>query len=442
MHNLRVVLIFLTGATLSLSQAEIFRIGFLSATVNKTVVGVLLGLAILIWLNERQPIPRVRNFAWVAALSASFVIGCVIGLLKGQTLPAIILSVISLAAVVLFYYLLLYIVRTREELDILFWGVFVTVAISSLSVVLGVNTTPAGRSGGFEGDPNHFSYNAVVTLPVMVAFYFTTRNRMARMAIVTIGVLTLLAVIGGRSRGALVAMLAMGTLWSLRFRRLDLMGYVLIVALLIGGGLVFFAPPEYWERMATLTSPEAAAEDGSIQSRILVGRFALAAFSSNPLVGVGFSYFPTWADTADVSIARTGHVGTVHNSYLHVAAELGLVGLIPYLGVMFVAWREYDWVRWAVQKLGSRADQELRRLYVYATFLQIGFFGTLVDNLFLSSLRYRFSWLLVGSASVLLNLVHQRIAELGEKEAASSEPAGSDLVRDDELLGSSPRRAH
>ena len=110
------------------------------------------------------------------------------------------------------------------------------------------------------------------------------------------------------------------------------------LALLIVGVGVFSVSEAWRDRMSTMTSSEAREADGSIMSRYVVGEYAIRAFASNPITGVGFLQFGALGarHMFELSVRRvevgadgsTAHVqvgGAIHNAYLHVAAEMGII---------------------------------------------------------------------------------------------------------------------
>ena len=112
----------------------------------------------------------------------------------------------------------------------------------------------------------------------------------------------------------------------------------------------------------------------------------------------------------------------MHNSYLHVASEMGIVGLIPYLAFFGFTW--FDFSRaWFLAKR-RLDDPEMKELYYLAILCQIAFFGALIDNLFLSSLRYKSIWLLFGLSTVLGLFTRKRMRQLGEEGSESAEEKG------------------
>ena len=83
--------------------------------------------------------------------------------------------------------------------------------------------------------------------------------------------------------------------------------------------MLLFAPPAYFDRMGTITSPT----DGSAQGRIQAWSGGIGMAVNNPVFGVGAGQFgPRWGKTA-------------HSSYVLLFAELGFPGLVVIIMLVF-----------------------------------------------------------------------------------------------------------
>ena len=72
------------------------------------------------------------------------------------------------------------------------------------------------------------------------------------------------------------------------------------------------------------------ASEGSNAGRILIWEKAIEVFKQNPVVGVGLGNYPT---TQDDLISSRSPINA-HNTYLEIATELGLLGLLLWMGVL------------------------------------------------------------------------------------------------------------
>jgi O-antigen ligase len=86
-------------------------------------------------------------------------------------------------------------------------------------------------------------------------------------------------------------------------------------------------------------------DKGSAQSRIPLMKLALRIFEDNPVLGVGANNFTVVMDRYLTSDFREGWLFAVHNKYLLVLAETGIVGLLAFLAFMLDALRK-GWQCW------------------------------------------------------------------------------------------------
>lgn len=82
--------------------------------------------------------------------------------------------------------------------------------------------------------------------------------------------------------------------------------------------------------------------DTSVQERIQMWNQAMAVFKSNPLMGIGYNTTPHFGFSDSIT---KQHRNNLHNGYVEVLAELGLIGLVIYLAIFFkgiaAGWRLY-----------------------------------------------------------------------------------------------------
>jgi glycosyltransferase involved in cell wall biosynthesis/O-antigen ligase len=238
------------------------------------------------------------------------------------------------------------------------------------------------RAGGPVGDANFYALLLTALLPTVVWGAFRKVHPVARSAAVICGGVLVAAFVLTYSRGALVAVAVALLLWLAvaHLRRLVLLGILLLIATLI-----VVAPRNYLERVSTST----LAND-TIQTRIRSQQVALNVFMDHPLFGTGTeSYTYIYQDYATrLGLGRTAN--HIHNTYLAIAAESGLAGLIPFVGalvlILYRAWR-----RRAVAIL--ERDTQTERL-VLTCVLALSTY--LIGMLFLPVAYPRYLWLLAG----------------------------------------------
>jgi O-antigen ligase len=180
------------------------------------------------------------------------------------------------------------------------------------------------------GQPNGLGGYLVVLIPFAVAGAILYRRR--RLLYIA-GVL--IAVLGIYATFSRAALLGLAVIPFIFFGRQLLW----LVPLLLLGALVV-GPDILRERFATLTLHGA-----EIATRVDIWRGAVGIWAQDPLLGTGLGSFPDAYAAIRVpekAFLPSGVFRTpphAHNSFLHVLAEQGLVGLMALLGLLFAALR-------------------------------------------------------------------------------------------------------
>ena len=118
---------------------------------------------------------------------------------------------------------------------------------------------------------------------------------------------------------------------------------------------------------------------------------------AHPLVGVGLGNFnelmPRYADPG------VTHENIAHNSYLEVAAEMGIPQCMIFLAMLFFSYRSFSQVRRKVQQSGPKL------VYETALGLQAGLLGHAVAALTFSAEYQKLFWLVLYLSMCLPALV-------------------------------------
>lgn len=196
---------------------------------------------------------------------------------------------------------------------------------------------------------------AAMGLHLPAAFLGTGRTRV--FGVLGLG-LSAIGVLATGTRGAWIGgllLLVIGLLLAMRIRRVPLRRVLLI--LVIGAGLVGVAGVvmrdsimirvnETREELREIRSGDYASYSGR---RVQMASDAIDAFVAHPIAGVGSGGYRQWrADRNEDGEAFGDHA---HNSALHSAATLGVVGLLLWGLIVVVAFRN-AW-RWGVGDPGS-----------------------------------------------------------------------------------------
>lgn len=220
---------------------------------------------------------------------------------------------------------------TDGILTITAWTLAIALLLSAVFIVFipGWGTMQVIHQGAWSGifiHKNGLGWASV--LGAIVFGYMMGRSAGgARRAWLALLVLSLILAVGASSATALVALVAVGLAsplrGAIRLRGLDLM---LVVTLLAAFGLIagiFFTA----SANAILT---ALGKDLTLTGRVELWRFALQSIMAQPIGGYGFDSFfldPGPHGGLKLRLIIDWAAPHIHNSWLQVALDLGLVGL-------------------------------------------------------------------------------------------------------------------
>jgi putative inorganic carbon (HCO3(-)) transporter len=227
------------------------------------------------------------------------------------------------------FWMIARIITTEERLR----GMFLVLIISHLfllvmnpEVVLDPNNRNYIKGASFLGDGNDFSLSLCILMPLamLLALHSQGMKRMAYFAVMGI---VLLAIIATQSRGATLGIAAVfGYLWLQSSRKA--LGVVAILLAVVV--VLIYAPPVYFQRMGTITNYE---NESSAEGRIHAWR-AGTRMAANNVLGVGAGNFPNSFPKYRSEDAPTRWM-TAHSMYFLILGELGILGLLLLLKLIF-----------------------------------------------------------------------------------------------------------
>jgi putative inorganic carbon (hco3(-)) transporter len=235
---------------------------------------------------------------------------------------------------------------TRERLNQLIWAVVLTIGLwgvkGALSSILHGGGEIHGPDGGMLADNNDFGLGLVVMLPLVFYQWHLATNRHVRHGLMLMGFLVTLAVFFTYSRGALVGVCAMGTVFWLRSRA-KFTTALLIAALAVS--IYSVAPEQWFKRMGTI---ETYQEDGSAMSRLHLWQVSLRIAELHPITGGGFkvTFSPTVTNNMlrGTDLPRLTKPRAAHSIYFDALSEHGWVGLFLFLMIFGYSWVNCAWL--------------------------------------------------------------------------------------------------
>jgi O-antigen ligase len=310
--------------------------------------------------------------------------------------------------------LVLRVTRTLWDVEKLLLG-FAAAGVSlSVGLVLNYHGGRAFINGNF--DPNDIAYALDTILPLVLAL----RQRGSRSGWLLMSALAFVTVLGilltGSRGGAigLCVVIAIATAFPLSrddsgaLRRFSIRRTLIRCAILVlGVALAWgYLPADTQQRMATLVNlgNDYNADPNENGSRLLIWKQDIGMVWKRP-IGYGLGS----AELVD-GLAG-GQYRTAHNSFVQALVELGVLGLLIYIRVFYIIWRDLG--RVILVARDPAAGEEEQRAALYARALRTALAGNLAAGLFLSQAYSADLWMLVAIAAsfVRVSMPASRINE-------------------------------
>ena len=260
-----------------------------------------------------------------------------------------------------------------------------------------------GPGNSFIAGNNEIALALIITIPLLYYLQVTTKNKLAKYGLVVAMLLCAVAALGSYSRGALLALGAMGGFLWLKSQykvRLALL-FILSVPLILA-----YMPEQWTERMDSINTYE---QDRSVAGRFNAWGMAYNLTKDRPFVGGGFV-----VTTRELFTRYANDVGdeprAAHSIYFQALGEHGYVGLGLYLLLGFLTWRSGDWIIRNTKDL-----KEYQWASNLASMIQVSLVGFASGGAFLSLLYFDVPYYLMV-AMVATRIIVEKALE--EKEAA------------------------
>jgi O-antigen ligase len=258
--------------------------------------------------------------------------------------------------------------------------------------------------GGFTGDENDLAVALNTAIPM--AFFGAAMSKgRRRWAYVVIAITLVTGVVATKSRGGFVGLAAL-TLYCILISKHRIRSFAFIVL----AGFIFFlsVPAEYVDEIVSIKKEAAGeVEFGTGDARLFIWHAAFNMWKAHPILGVGAGgsmfytgeYQPDW-EGRDYS-ERDWSGTAMHSAYVEVLADLGIVGVFLYGGMLTTHFLVLRRLRKAVRKLKPGAESLRREAEMYAGALSAGMVGFMASGAFVSIAYYPYVFYLSALAIAL-----------------------------------------
>ncbi len=375
------------------------------------ILGVLLFLAWLLRAMARQePLKVSPALGW----AGFFLFAVLLSTLFAPNPADSVFDALRYLLFVIFFFLVLQLTHTIEDVRRVVRVFVLSCTVAAGWGLYGFIALNLERAAGPIEDPNDFAYLMVCALPL--ACYLLTEQKSRRVIWATCCVLLTAATLATLSRGALVGLAALAP-WAVLTRRVPLSGLLLgVVTVLSVAGVAFMLwAPLLNDRL----SMKGRIADKNVTAREALWTGAVMMAADRPLIGVGPGRFglesPGYVRNNPIPL---GDNPVVHNSYLHVLAEIGLLGVIGFVGFLVSSWRLLARGRRRAISIG---DRDGRRL---ATAMQASLVVAVVAGAFLSE-QFTTPFWMIGALATVVAGVPQAVRVTAPSHAALQHAAAT-----------------
>jgi putative inorganic carbon (hco3(-)) transporter len=365
---------------------------FIIMTYRVPIATVVMAAALLSLLLQREAL-RAPSFVW---LFAAWIMWAGVGYAVTRYPDVVWPSLIEQGKVLLVA--LVAVNALRSETQIRYFMLFLLVsyvlfpARSTLVNYFVTGNTLLGRAIGpfIYSNPNDLAALTILMLgPALALWASAAQGSVVRWAALAGAAPLIVIIILTQSRGAFIALVVMALPSAIALVRRRPRTVALLAAVV--GLALYLAPTAFWKRMEGLrnaTSVETIGEmdpEGSARQRFAVLQNAVHIVQDHPILGIGLGAYGLANAQYNPSL---GTLDT-HNTYLNIAAETGLPGLVLFLMLVASVLRRAHEARRRAQRVLPAQAEMLR-------WLQYGLIGYLTAGVFGSYSRLTFPYVFLG----------------------------------------------
>jgi probable O-glycosylation ligase (exosortase A-associated) len=361
------------------------------------IVGVVT-IAALVFTREEKSISWTREIILLACFNVWMTVTTMFAMNPDEAWP----QWEKVIKIQLMVFITPMLIRDRDKLESLIWVIVVSLGYYGVkgglfSILTGGQHLIWGPDGSFIQGNNEIGLALTMTVPLMHYLQLTTRNQLVAQGLVGAQALTAIAIIATYSRGALLAVSAMGFFLWMKAKNKALLGMVFLLALIF---LFAFMPDKWFERMETIQTYE---QDKSAQGRINAWTFAYNLAADRPILGGGFEVFSRDIFLQTPYAPDPTNFHDAHSIYFEVLGEQGYVGLLLFLAIGVLTWNTANRIMALTAK-----NPDLQWAKELAGMLQVSLVGYAVGGAFLGLGYFDLYYHIVAMTVVLARLVEAR----------------------------------
>lgn len=280
-------------------------------------------------------------------------------------------SLMSLVAIAL--------LLNRHQIMAFVWVTVFSLAIlgakgGAFTILTGGSYRVWGPPGSFIEGNNEFALALIAIIPLIRFLQLQVSQAKWRHFLTGIMLLCAAAAIGSYSRGALLAIMAMGSIFWWRNKNKFKIGIVIIACVAV---LLLFMPEQWFNRMDTIAAYD---EDASTIGRFN-GWYVAWQVAMHNFFGAGMSYQHQWF--FNLWGLYNANIIAAHSIYFQILGNHGFIGLFLFTCIWISCYRTAGWLRqqrdlkpeakWTAD-LGTMAQASLIGYGVGGAFLSLAYY--------------------------------------------------------------------
>lgn len=318
------------------------------------------------------------------------------------------------------FFIFLYMIKTRRQVVVIVWVFLIMATISviyglyCLKANIGIRDRGIVRVTSFMANPNAFGATLALLIPICISLIMSSYEKIYKFILIGIMFLLITGVVISYSRTSMIAMLVSLFFTPVLFCTGKKKITAFIATLLLLPTLYYFFPLDRvkWRahnRLAAVFEAESVAEVDL--GRVETTRAGYMMMLRNPLFGVGLGGFgheyhdlAQSSDDLELVMSRYGERGlSAHNLYVQVGGQLGITGLILYLYLILLSFKNLI----KAEKQFLEADDDI--LYSISRSIKIFLIVFLVAGVSTSGLENKLFWIFAALAIVLNRLSNEQL---------------------------------
>lgn len=296
----------------------------------------------------------------------------------------------------------LLLMKNLQRINQLIWVIVFSIGFYSIkggafTLMTGGAFHVYGPEGSYIMENNTLAVAVLMIVPMMIYMYRYPPHPLVKKIMPICIFLSLVSVVGSQSRGAILAIGAVGAFfwWQSKAKVVTAIAFVFLAFF-----TVLFMPQSWHERMASITQYE---EDSSAMERLRAWEYSIN-LASDRFTGGGFN---NWSmENYRIYAPGAKKAFVAHSIYFGVLGESGWVGLGLFLTVLFLVWRQLNRVLADTQDDPDRED-----LNFLARMLKISMLAFMAGGAFLSMAYFDLAWHIMAITVAMTQLCRDRAVE-------------------------------